>query len=371
MENKSKNIELKLENIGYIKEANIDISGLTVIAGKNDEGKSTVGKALMALIKACNMGNNTKNMDTIKKDGIKGFWTILQKSKRYDLLDANRQNLTNSTKKHFNQMINLLFDYEISDRGKIVLEDNKGSYEAIIVNNQCVEFRNIGRESNDFLDCTFIQTPLVWDLEEFFNTIVVMRQNSSIYDDTFEIKYPYVLWDLYTKLTFPALKYKQNINNPIKSNIKNIIGGKFIKEQDKLYRFYNDKGQDISLKDIAVGIKTFGIIQVLLDKNRFTPQGYFIFDEPENHLHPTWQIEFAKVLVALAKNNIRIMINTHSPYMLEALDKYSKKHTSYTKFYLADNGFVQQIDGSNERTLEEIFKKLNEPFKIFDEMENE
>ena len=47
-----KKIELKLKNIGYIKEANIDISGLTVIAGKNDEGKSTVGKALMAIIKA-------------------------------------------------------------------------------------------------------------------------------------------------------------------------------------------------------------------------------------------------------------------------------------------------------------------------------
>ncbi len=368
----SKKLELKLENIGLIKEANIDISGLTVIAGKNDEGKSTVGKALMALIKAYNMGNKTKNMDTRRKNEIKSFWNVLYKRKQYDLLNANKQELANASKTHFNQMINLLFDYEISNGGKIVLDiDSKCAYEVIIADNQCIDFKNIGFESNDFLDCTFIQTPLVWDLEEFFNTIVIMRQNSSIYDDTFEIKYPYVLWDLYTKLTFPALKYKQNISNPIKANIKDIIGGKFVKEQDKLYRFYSNKGQDISLKDIAVGIKTFGIIQVLLDKNRFTPQGYFIFDEPENHLHPTWQLALAETLVILVKNGIRLMINTHSPYMLEALDKYSKKHTSYTKFYLADNGFVQQIDGSNERTLEEIFKKLNEPFKIFDEMESE
>ena len=64
------------------------------------------------------------------------------------------------------------------------------------------------------------------------------------------------------------------------------------------------------------------------------------------------------------------MINTHSPYMLEALDKYSKKHSAYIKFYLADEGIVQQVDKSNKKTLEEAFRKLNEPFKIFDEMEN-
>lgn len=65
------------------------------------------------------------------------------------------------------------------------------------------------------------------------------------------------------------------------------------------------------------------------------------------------------------------MINTHSPYILEALDKYSKKHKTYIKFYLADEGVVQQIHESNKLTLEEVFKKLNEPFTIFDKMESE
>ena len=39
-------MELKLKNIGMINEANVKIDGLTVIAGENDTGKSTVGKAL-------------------------------------------------------------------------------------------------------------------------------------------------------------------------------------------------------------------------------------------------------------------------------------------------------------------------------------
>jgi predicted ATPase len=39
-------MELKLNNIGIIKNANITLDGLTVIAGENDTGKSTVGKVL-------------------------------------------------------------------------------------------------------------------------------------------------------------------------------------------------------------------------------------------------------------------------------------------------------------------------------------
>ena len=43
-------MKLKLNNIGIIKEADIKIDGLTVIAGKNDSGKSTISKVLYSMI---------------------------------------------------------------------------------------------------------------------------------------------------------------------------------------------------------------------------------------------------------------------------------------------------------------------------------
>ncbi len=363
MRNKAKQLELKLENIGHIKEANIDISGLTVIAGKNDEGKSTVGKSLMALIKADNI---TQNLNK-KSDKI-----FLHRQNNTQT-NQNTQECSDFGKKNFNLFLDLLFDSEISRSGKISLfVDKKIQCEAEIYENQCKKFNTIlhtNLNSRELIDCTFIQTPLIWDLEEFFNTIAIMKQDSSIYDDSFEIKYPYVLWDLYTKLVFQPLKHKLYENSHIKDEIRNLISGKFIKEQGKPYRFHKNDGDDISLKDIAVGIKTFGIIQVLLDKNRFTRKGYFIFDEPENHLHPTWQIEFAKVLVTLAKNNIRIMVNTHSPYMLGGLRTHSKKQNCNTKFYLADNSIIKQVNDNNDDTLDEIFDKLHEAYTTLDEIE--
>ena len=44
-------MKLQIKNIGMIKEATIKLDGLTVIAGENDSGKSTIGKSLVTLLK--------------------------------------------------------------------------------------------------------------------------------------------------------------------------------------------------------------------------------------------------------------------------------------------------------------------------------
>lgn len=43
-------MEIKLENIGLIKDSTIRLDGLTVITGENNSGKTTVGKAIYALV---------------------------------------------------------------------------------------------------------------------------------------------------------------------------------------------------------------------------------------------------------------------------------------------------------------------------------
>lgn len=36
---------LSLKNIGKVESAKVELNGITVIAGENDTGKSTIGKA--------------------------------------------------------------------------------------------------------------------------------------------------------------------------------------------------------------------------------------------------------------------------------------------------------------------------------------
>ena len=59
-------MRLILENINKIKKADIELNGLTVIAGTNDSGKSTVGRVLFSVIKALINGLNNNDKDKIK-----------------------------------------------------------------------------------------------------------------------------------------------------------------------------------------------------------------------------------------------------------------------------------------------------------------
>jgi len=55
------------------------------------------------------------------------------------------------------------------------------------------------------------------------------------------------------------------------------------------------------------------------------------------------------------KNGVKVLITSHSPYMVEALQRYSEveKIEEQTNFYLAEDGYVEEQD-----SLENIFEKL-------------
>ncbi|HBA49755.1 MAG TPA: ATP-binding protein, partial [Lachnospiraceae bacterium] len=59
-------MKLHIENISKISMADIDLDGITVIAGSNNTGKSTVGKVLFALM------NSFYNIDDFMIRASKG-----------------------------------------------------------------------------------------------------------------------------------------------------------------------------------------------------------------------------------------------------------------------------------------------------------
>lgn len=50
-------MQLNISHVGKIEKAEIVIDGITVIAGENNAGKSTIGKSLFAIF------NSMNNMD--------------------------------------------------------------------------------------------------------------------------------------------------------------------------------------------------------------------------------------------------------------------------------------------------------------------
>ena len=58
---------------------------------------------------------------------------------------------------------------------------------------------------------------------------------------------------------------------------------------------------------------------VLYLRHVVMPGNVLIVEEPESHLHPAMQVEFSRQLAALVRSDIRVIVTTHSEWVLEEL----------------------------------------------------
>ena len=58
---------------------------------------------------------------------------------------------------------------------------------------------------------------------------------------------------------------------------------------------------------------------VLYLRHLVEPRDVLIVEEPESHLHPAKQVEFTRQLAALVLSGVRIIVTTHSEWLLEEL----------------------------------------------------
>ena len=58
---------------------------------------------------------------------------------------------------------------------------------------------------------------------------------------------------------------------------------------------------------------------VLYLRHVVQPGDLLIIEEPESHLHPAMQVEFTRQLAAAVQSGIRIIVTTHSEWVLEEL----------------------------------------------------
>ena len=327
-------MELQLKNIGMIKEANVKIDGLTVIAGENDTGKSTVGKAFYVILKSFEKTYSNEIMDNKGNDYIN----------------------------YINSFFSKIFQkYPFPEDAFLLFKE--GNYQASIDRKNSTLSSDLSDTLYIKKDIIFIETPLVWNFTDFFRDIAQVESQMNI-----KLDYPYLMKDLNFKLHIKSASSGLDI----KKKMTDLMGGEF--KKDDMGRYYFDKqGQRVELVNTATGIKTFGIFQVLSQNNYLNKDTVLVLDEPEVHLHPKWQLEMAKVIVELVKNGVKVLVNSHSPYMIEALKRYSDKEDLQDKsnFYLAEDGYIKKENDSNSDTLVNIYEKLSEPYDTFEEMESQ
>jgi predicted ATPase len=155
------------------------------------------------------------------------------------------------------------------------------------------------------------------------------------------------------------------------SNIHNAVMGEFRQTENEGWVFQAE-GLNTPLKilNLSTGMKPFLILKRLIENGEIKEQGVLLLDEPEVNLHPEWQLKYAELLVMLQKEfNLNILLTTHSPYFLNAIEVYAQKNGVSKKcnYYLTEaNGDVCTIRDVTEDT-DLVYDKLAKPFQ---ELEN-
>jgi len=149
--------------------------------------------------------------------------------------------------------------------------------------------------------------------------------------------------------------------------LNSVCPGEMVRGNDRSFA-YMEGGPEtkIDVVNLSTGLKTFAIIKTLLLNGCLEDNGTIILDEPEIHLHPEWQLIFAELIVLLQKEfNMHILLNTHSPYLLKAIEVYSQKHSvaDKCKYYLANSSGPSSVITDVSDNIELIYEKFASPLQ--------
>ena len=304
------NFKFKINNVGSINHADMDIGRINVIGGKNCTGKSTTSNLLYCFLRAI----SSENDSTIK-----------------ELLESE---------------FDITGPQENKDYAYIYCDD-EFSY--------TIDFKNYKFDKKGHIDISKVF---------YFDSFSLFDNKSGGTYFLEHVKSLEAALEITEDINDEELE--------VEKLIKEILGGEIKKENGELF-FVRENGIKTHMKNTSSGVKQVAIIQTLLNNKELEPNSFLIMDEPEVNLHPEWQIKFAKILVLLVKElDLSIYIASHSPFFIEAIELYSQYYglidDSY--FYLTQKaeGYQYDIVSVDSNNLEAIYRNLGQPYDILDKI---
>lgn len=123
---------------------------------------------------------------------------------------------------------------------------------------------------------------------------------------------------------------KEGFEVPLRDVMQSVVHGaaESIKTDSGYRLVFNSKefNSIFSLFHCATGVKAFSLLQLLLICGKLDAETLLILDEPESNLHPEWVVEYARAVVMLHRLlGVRFLISTHSTDFVAGIQAIAKK----------------------------------------------
>lgn len=418
-------MNLEINNIGKIRKARIDLRGLTVIVGDNNAGKSTIGKILATLfyifptlekrilraralyvfddevvrfahrfrmIDDDDFRNCLDNVSLTESD----FESVMTKTwldserfwgdsseKEVKLTKEKQATIKSSAHVAFarlnecrgipdgdlanvevGKMFSMFFNRFVKrvgePEGSIILNTDDGQTKITFSENANCEsstkFTNRG---------WFLGSPLL------INNIT----RSGFRRAEPEPMHQPLMWKLndFKEINSVAKAVVQDKLGAVASRIEEILGGKmyYSEEKDELMISGEGYPEPLPVKSLSMGLKAFAVLFWMLEIEALRTGDVLVLDEPENHLHPSWQIRYAEIVVLLQKYfDLKVLLTTHSPYFLEAIQLFAQKYgtegvlDAYQPEFDDDGSTVTFLNKITDNAV--LYRKFTAPLRSLD-----
>jgi len=419
-------MKLNITNVGKIGSATFEFNGITVIAGNNNTGKSTVGKSLFALfyrflnineaIKSYRYNaliKRVRNLDI--KYGPSDSWMYSREElvQRYNLKKISELIENNLEISDLPNLISSSIVVENADKDEFYEELLSGLNDVKSIGDKRLKeeiitqfFNNIfasqinnvqNKSSNAILELEIKSKPLRVEFKD--DKCIVVNDDIALTNKAIYIDDPYAIDINYRYGHFGHNIGREQINNilsrllhnsnsedlvdkiiatnkyeDIERIIDSVIIGRLVENEKGEFTLQNDEFPDgISVSNISTGVKSFLIIKKLITDNIINEKDVIIFDEPEIHLHPEWQIRYAELIVLIQKYfNLTILLTTHSPFFLRAIEVFSKKYGTEDNctYYMAkiknENSIFEKIYDTSD-----VYAKMADAFSVLDKINDD
>lgn len=425
-------MKLNISNFAKIDNADIIIDGITVIAGENNTGKSTIGKILFSIFNSLYdinekiQGQRISEINANNRKIIQNHINVQMDFKTYRQYTLyveryvnniifnnetfNKDEIAAELNEQFKENNNSIFDdydimlEEIADNiirvmnisNDVIRKEIISRYFNSVFNRQInslssdrdinladidlqikdkhnkLSFSN--NECNDFLGEINILHKAVYIDNPFIIDELSKYQDLNIINETLKALLLNKKNDIFDGV-IGAVMAKEKIND-IMILLRKVVDGDITNDQmtGEFYLQLNGYNEPVALSNLSTGMKSFVILKMLLEKGSLSEKDVVILDEPEIHLHPQWQIAYAELLVLLQKQfDLSVVVTTHSPYFVDAINLFSCKYAtdSSVNYYISsvDNNRVNMKNVTDN--IEEIYKMMVSPIEALDTLRYE
>lgn len=415
-------MKLLIENIGKIEKAEIEMNGITVLAGENNTGKSTISKVLYSVFSPLYDCENkidgyikeavykelfylyrTANyrFSLFREECTRVLEEITERYKKEDISEEDISLILSDSFLNSNQFVEIDSDL-IDDSSKTIMDYLNSDREMVkrLLVQTCFEKEFSFQINNLYKKDSIGNISLIVKDKEINikikdNIMTDFSQNINLLNDVTYLDEP-LHFDKYDRSfysreqvlehKYDALKKfmekKEDISiiddviadekiATVMSLMDDVVGGKVFEEDGELNVNVSGIGDPIHIQNLASGIKSLLTVKTIIMNGYVKDKGVLIFDEPETHLHPKWQMFLANFIVQLQKEfNTTCLISTHSPYFLNSIEVFSNKEqiSDRCKYYLAEkNHGISDVTFSTER----IYKILSDTFDDLDAIQDD